>query len=151
MSNTRQKIIDAAFDVFAKDLSAPLEKVADAADISRMTLHRYFKTRQDLLEAMWLEFIDWGNQIIDESMAQYNQPRDQLQAIVMRSAEMGDRFHFLMHASEEIDHETHQAQAQEMEDKMMRLVNVLRSNRLLKEDLPTAWIMHLYDGVLTAS
>lgn len=48
---TQQRIIDAAIIVFNEDFSAPLEKVAEQADVTRRTLHRYFKHRTQLLKS----------------------------------------------------------------------------------------------------
>jgi len=46
---TKERIIDAAIEVFNEDLSAPLQKVADVAGVTRRTLHRYFKGREELV------------------------------------------------------------------------------------------------------
>ncbi|MEM1121294.1 MAG: helix-turn-helix domain-containing protein, partial [Bacteroidota bacterium] len=46
---TKSKIIDAAIAVFNEDLSAPLQKIADRADVTRRTLHRYFSDRDELV------------------------------------------------------------------------------------------------------
>jgi len=46
---TKERIIESAIKVFNEDLSAPLQKVADNADVTRRTLHRYFKDRNELV------------------------------------------------------------------------------------------------------
>ena len=69
-----------------------------------MTLHRYFNSRDALLEATGLEMIGLSNGIIDEAIARHADPRRQLQEIIMQAAQMGERFHFLMHASEAMDY-----------------------------------------------
>ena len=50
MKDTEQSIIEAAILIFNEDLSAPLEKVADQAQVTRRTLHRYFKDRKELMD-----------------------------------------------------------------------------------------------------
>ncbi len=50
LSETKNRIIQSAIEVFNKDFSAPLQKVADNANITRRTLHRYFT-----IEKNWLQ------------------------------------------------------------------------------------------------
>lgn len=49
---TRKLIIDAGIAVLAERTSATLAEIADAADVSRSTLHRHFADRNDLLAAI---------------------------------------------------------------------------------------------------
>ena len=52
---TRKAILDAAIGVLATDPAASLGQIADAADVGRTTLHRYFPERADLLTALTQE------------------------------------------------------------------------------------------------
>ncbi|NUU19134.1 TetR/AcrR family transcriptional regulator [Cellulomonas humilata] len=52
---TRKAILDAAVRVLAQDPGASLGQIADAADVGRTTLHRYFPDRADLLAAVTQE------------------------------------------------------------------------------------------------
>ena len=151
MNKTQKKILNAAFDVLAQDFSAPLDKIAEAAGVTRMTLHRYFNSRDALLEATGFEMIRFSNRMIDEAIARYNHPREQLQEIVLQASQMGERFHFLMHASEEIDYEVFGPLMQKLEDRMTEIIEVLREEGLIKKGVPNAWLLHLYYGVLTAA
>ncbi len=47
--NSRDAIIEAAFDVFGRDPSAPLSDIAALAGVGRATLHRHFAGREDLI------------------------------------------------------------------------------------------------------
>lgn len=49
--NTQQKIINTAISVFNDDFSATFEEIAIRCSLNRRTLHRYFKNRNELLEA----------------------------------------------------------------------------------------------------
>lgn len=51
-ARTRQAIIDAAIDVLGQNPSASLGEIAAAANVGRTTLHRYFRERSDLLQAL---------------------------------------------------------------------------------------------------
>lgn len=52
---TRRAILDAAAAVWARDYSASLGDIADRAEVSRSTLHRYFPERQALVDALLIE------------------------------------------------------------------------------------------------
>lgn len=151
MNKTQKKILNAAFDILAQDFSAPLDRIAEAAGVTRMTLHRYFNSRDTLLEATGLEMIRFSNCIIDEAIAQHDHPREQLQAIVMQASQMGERFHFLMHASEEIDYEVFGPLIQKLDDRMTEIIEALREEGLIQKGIPNAWLLHFYGGVLTAA
>ncbi|SFF15573.1 DNA-binding transcriptional regulator, AcrR family [Actinoplanes philippinensis] len=54
-ARTRQAILDAAIEVLARNPAASLGDVAEAADVGRTTLHRYFPERGDLIAALRAE------------------------------------------------------------------------------------------------
>ena len=151
MNKTQIKIINAAFEVLSQDISAPLEKIADTAGVTRMTLHRYYNGRQALLEATSFEMIRLGNQIIDSAIDQHDHPYEQLKAIVMEASQMGERFHFLMHVHEEIDYALLGQKVQELDDKMVEIFEALREQNLIRKDMPNSWLLHLYGGIMTAA
>ena len=152
MVKTRERILDVAFDVLGRDLSVSLERIAEAAGVSRMTLHRHFGTRQALLEAMFIEYFAGQNRIVEGAIAQYDDPRDRLRAIVERSAVMGERFHFLFHVTEEfVDEETHRAMHETLNGKMTGIFEALRARGLIRKNVPNEWMLHLYDTILTCA
>lgn len=151
MNKTQKNILNAAFEVLAQDISAPLEKVAEQAGVTRMTLHRYYNGREALLEATGLEMIRLGNEIIDEAVAQSANPLKQLELIIKNASQMGDRFHFLMHAHEIIDSEAFAPLVEGMDNKMIHIFDQLREQKLIEADMPNAWLLHLYGGVMTAA
>ena len=151
MNKTQKKILSAAFDILAQDFSAPLDKVAEAAGVTRMTLHRYFNSRDALLDATGLEMIRLSNLIIDTAVAQHSHPREQLREIVMQAAQKGERFHFLIHAAEEMGDERVGPLIQKLDERMTEILEALREKDLIRKDMPNAWLLHLYGGVLTAA
>lgn len=151
MNKTQKKILDAAFEVLAQDISAPLERVAEQAGVTRMTLHRYYAGREILVKATVLEMIRLSNQIIDDAVEENDRPLDQLRSIIMSASQMGERFHFLMHAHEIIDAQILESSVSELDRKMIGIFDQLREERLIEQDVPNAWLLHLYGGVMTAA
>jgi AcrR family transcriptional regulator len=51
-------IIDAARDVLATDPSADMRTIADRAGVNRATVYRHFPSRDELLHAVYLEYVE---------------------------------------------------------------------------------------------
>jgi len=151
MNKTQRNILNAAFEILAQDFSAPLEKIAELAGVTRVTLHRYYSTRESLMEATGIELCRLTKQIIEDAKAAHDNPRDRLKNVIMTSAEMGERFHFLMHAMEHDDHEQHYPKFQEVEQLLADLIETVRAEGFIREDVPTPWIVHIYYGIMSSS
>jgi AcrR family transcriptional regulator len=151
MNKTQRNILNAAFEVLAQDFSAPLEKIADSAGVTRATLHRYYNSRETLMAATGLELLRLTKAIIAEATALHDRPVQQLKAVIMTTAEMGERFHFLMHAMEHDNHAQHSPKFQEVEQQLAHLIEAVRQDGLIRPDVPTAWIISLYYGIMSAS
>ncbi|MCK2244032.1 MULTISPECIES: TetR/AcrR family transcriptional regulator [unclassified Crossiella] len=52
-SRTRKAILDAAVTVLAQRSTASMAEIADAAEVGRSTLHRYFPERSELMTAIF--------------------------------------------------------------------------------------------------
>ena len=125
--------------------------MAEHAGVTRMTLHRYYAGREALVEATVLEMIRMSNQIIDDAVDQHEMPLNQLKAIIMEASQMGERFHFLMHATEIVDGELIENSVGGLDHKMSKIFDQLRSEQLIDPNIPNAWLLHLYGGVMTAA
>jgi len=62
MKNTKQKILNSAITLLKQDLNCSLEEISENANVSRRTLHRHFKGKEDLL-AQTFETV--GNEYIE--------------------------------------------------------------------------------------
>lgn len=64
---TRQKIIDAAFEMFASDgyEATSIAAVADKAEVSKGLIYHYFDSKQQVLEAIFDQMVEVGDQILD--------------------------------------------------------------------------------------
>ena len=151
MNKTQRKILNAAFEILAQDFSAPLEKIAETAGVTRATLHRYYNSRETLLEATGLELYRLTKEIINEATTNHNNPPQQLKAVIIKSAEMGERFHFLMHVMEHDNHQQHYPKFQEVEQQLADLINTVRQDGFIRPNIPTPWVIHMYYGIMSAS
>lgn len=64
---THQQIIDAAFELFAKEGYAhtSIATVAKKAGVSKGLIYHYFDSKQAILEAIFDQMVEVGNQILD--------------------------------------------------------------------------------------
>jgi AcrR family transcriptional regulator len=61
------RILEAAEEVLARDASASMEKIADAAGLARATVHRRFASRKMLIDALSERFNDRYRRGIDQA------------------------------------------------------------------------------------
>lgn len=90
---TRRAILEAAAAVWARDFSASLGDIAERAEVSRSTLHRYFADRQSLVDALLADSLELmgaaGASTVDAGAT------DALLSLLRTLIDMGDRVIFL--------------------------------------------------------
>ena len=152
MSKSHQKIIEAAFEILARDPSAPLENIADAADVSRMTIHRLFNNRETLIEAVYREFTKWGNDLVDQALAKHDDPLQQLEFIVKNGAVDGIRFHLLYQIRDRVnfyvEDEALPQSAKSLILKLKGIFNVLNETQIVKPNMTVEWLFYLYIAIM---
>ncbi len=88
-SRTRKAILDAATTVLAENPAASLGDIAQAADVGRSTLHRYFAERIDLLRAVALHVHALSNAAIEHAEPDCGPPVAALRRVVECQLELG--------------------------------------------------------------
>lgn len=71
-TNTRQRILDAALQLFNQEgvASVSLRQIAKATGISQGNLNYYFKKREELVEVLYLELVDKMSVLVAEAAQQ---------------------------------------------------------------------------------
>jgi AcrR family transcriptional regulator len=87
-------LLDVAVAVLVADPSASLAEVAKAAGIGRTTLHKHYKTRDDLVRAVGHRAIDRWEAAIDSVIDQPD-VSDELRALVEATIPIGPQLAFL--------------------------------------------------------
>jgi len=149
--NTKQRILNAAIELLSHDASARIEAIAEAASVSRMTLHRYFSSREVLIEAASMEALVFAGRMIDAAIEAHTDPLDQLEAIVKGAAMMGGRFNFIVLDQEIFEREPLKPHINALEAKICVILDALRDDGRLKPGFANPWIVCLIDGVLTSA
>jgi AcrR family transcriptional regulator len=92
---TRRAILGAAASVLARDRAATLADIADAADVGRSTLHRYFPDRQVLVDAVVEDSLGALGQAVEEAALHQGPPLEAMRRLVAAMVDVGDRLLFL--------------------------------------------------------
>lgn len=89
-ARTRRAILDAAVAALAANPTASLAEVAQAADVGRTTLHRYFPERSDLLKAIGALAVSAVTAALERSRPTEGTGLEALQRACRELFELGD-------------------------------------------------------------
>jgi AcrR family transcriptional regulator len=156
MENTQQNIIDAAILVFNEDFSAPLEKVAERAAVTRRTLHRYFTGREELLASCEKDMRRNCKQAMTQAMNSSADLLTQLEHMLYAGVDCGAKYSFLskLHTRPEHQHSHEQAECAEYDIMMARyraVVAQLQDQGIISKHITGEWVAMLFQGVVTAT
>lgn len=155
MEATQQKIIDAAIEVFNVDLSANLEVVADHAQVTRRTLHRYFKDRAQLMEACQTEMQGKCRSAMMAAIKSSTDPLAQLEQILYAGIDCGSKYAFLdklqQHPPYRQMPDTPEGEFDEIKKHWFAIVTGLQKTGIISAELTPAWIFVLFGGMVTTT
>ncbi|MDB1089748.1 TetR/AcrR family transcriptional regulator [Streptomyces sp. ACA25] len=92
---TRRAILDAAITVYAQDRAASLREIAEAAEVSRSTLHRYFADRSALVDALADDAMLATRQALVDAALDEDTPAEAFRRLVRTFFDLGPRMDFL--------------------------------------------------------
>lgn len=150
MNRTEQAILLAANTVLGRDPSATLDRVAEAAGVSRMTLHRYFPSRLALVEGVFRAILRKANAVVDTAMAASDDPLIQLETMLKGDIGLGD-FSFLQQLRDERIDPAILAAGETLDASLDALLELLKGSGAIDPGAPTAWLKHVYYAVLSAA
>lgn len=94
-ARTRRAILSAAASVLARNRAATLPEIAQAADVGRTTLHRYFPDRESLITAAVEDSVQATGQAVAEAETDRGSPLEAMRRLVVAHLDVGDRLMFL--------------------------------------------------------
>jgi AcrR family transcriptional regulator len=157
MQNTQQLILDAAISVFNEDYSAPLEKVAERAAVTRRTLHRYFAGRDELLASCEQEMRRSCNQAIKEALDSSDNPLTQLENMLYGCVDCGAKYSFFskLHTRSGHQHAAHSnadcAEYEAVQSRYRSIIAQLQAQGVISPLLTLEWVTMLFQGVISAT
>ncbi|MBC8083713.1 MAG: TetR/AcrR family transcriptional regulator [Hymenobacter sp.] len=156
MQNTQQNIVDAAILVFNENYSAPLEKVAERAAVTRRTLHRYFKGRDELLTSCEQEMRRSCNRAMAQALDSSDNPIKQLENMLYGCIDCGAKYSFFskLHTRPEHHHSPQNADCAEYDavyGRYRAVIARLHAQGITSPHITAEWVTMLFSGVISAT
>ncbi|WP_075743849.1 MULTISPECIES: TetR/AcrR family transcriptional regulator [Actinoalloteichus] len=92
---TQRAILSAAASVLARNRTATLPEIAEAAGVSRTTLRRYFPDRDGLISAAVEDSVEAIEQAVADAEIEQGAPAEAMRRLVAAMVSVGDRLMFL--------------------------------------------------------
>ncbi len=145
---TREKVVNLAMIVLAKNPKASLDEIAEAAEVGRATLFRYFKSRKQLIHELVVE-ADRKLESATKPIIERNlNARDTLEEFIKVLVPLGASFHFL-------NFEQINAEGSGIEDlyrnqflRLKELSTRLQAEKVIDATIPLAWVAAVLDSLI---
>lgn len=153
---TRSRIIEAAIKVFNKDFSAPLQKVADNADITRRTLHRYFKDRDELIVTCERQMEMSCKKAMIAAINSSDDPLIQLKNILHAGIDCGAKYSFFYKLHQRTGHKHSQsdkdcADYDYIYQSFAQIIRDLQKKNIISRQMTIDWIQNLHAGIINST
>jgi len=153
---TKSRIIESAIAVFNADSSAPLQKVADNANITRRTLHRYFKDRNELISVCEREMEVSCKTAMIKAIDSSGEPLVQLKNMLFAGIDCGAKYSFFYKLHQQEGH-NHDRKNQDCADydyiyrSFAKIIEDLKKQSQVSEHMTTDWIQNLHAGIVNST
>ncbi len=147
---TRDAIIEAAFQVFGGNPGAALAEVAERAGVGRATLHRHFKGRDDLMVELARTAVRELDAAVEAATADAPSYGEALRISLEAIIPLASRHWFLAREPVETDAGVmadHEHRMQELAD----AIDAAKREGCFGADVPTAWIAQAFDSLVYAA
>lgn len=156
MHNTQQHIVEAAILVFNEDYSAPLEKVAELAAVTRRTLHRHFAGRDELLASCAREMQHSCFQAVTQALDSSPNPVTQLENMLYACVDCGTKYAFFskLHTRPAHQHSAQNADCvgyEAVHERTRALIRHLQAQGLISPYFSAEWVITLFQSVTAAT
>lgn len=151
MRITKSAIVDAATRLLAVNPGASTQEIADVAGISRASLHRYFPTRDALVEEIAAIAVERLGAVMAAARLDEGPPLDAIARLTEAIAPIVHQFAFLASQAQLQTSETLRAEDRAVDMTLLQLFRRGQLEGALRADLPSAWLLHAYGWLLYAT
>lgn len=150
MSETKNKILQAAITIWGKELTASLDDIASHAGISRRTLHRHYSGKDDLMNSVI-------NFIIEEYLSQIkiilqdsSTNKDKLKAFFRYDIDSGSKYMVFcqLRKTNYVDKESENENLKELYDIFFSMFKELKKENKINNTTPLQWLETFYSIVV---
>ncbi|MFL1375898.1 TetR/AcrR family transcriptional regulator [Nocardiopsis protaetiae] len=148
-NRTRRAILAAAATVLGRDRNAPLAAVAEAADVGRSTLHRYFPDREELVAATFEDSIAELGRVMEQVRPEEGPADEALCRVVNGHVEVGDRILFAFGDTATAQrYGGYEPGEPEEPEVLVRLFERGQAEGVFDPDADPAWMVHVMWALL---
>lgn len=153
---TKLRIIESAIEVFNADSSAPLQKVADNANITRRTLHRYFKDRNELVRVCEKEMEISCKKAMINAINNNKEPLAQLKSMLLAGIDCGAKYSFFykLHQAKEHHHNQDDKDCNDYDyiyQSFTQIIKDLQKQNIVSKEMTVNWIQNLHAGIVNST
>ncbi|WP_238006375.1 TetR/AcrR family transcriptional regulator [Dactylosporangium sp. AC04546] len=146
-----EAILDAALVCLTADRHASVADIAQQAGVGRMTLYGHFRTRADLLEAVFARLLAHCEEVLG-GVDLDGDPGAALRRLVGSSWQLVHQFHAVRQAAElELPEERIRAHHDQPMRRVEDLISRGRDSGAFRRDLPTSWLITVVYSILHAA
>ena len=143
---TLEAIVEAAIRVLNANAGATMSEIAAQAGVGRATLHRHFRTRDDLIGAIGVRCIEEMNAAVRAAISQGQPAVDRLRAMFRAVIPLGDRYSFL--GADYTDDPTTRQGYETQLHWAETLVEDLKEQGDVAQDVPSRWVVAQIDQLV---
>jgi AcrR family transcriptional regulator len=145
-----RSLLDVVAQVLVMDPAASLAQVAEAAGISRTTLHKNYATRDDLLRAVGYRAISlWEHAVLEADSADGSDGG--LRAVTEAMISIGPQLAFLWRTPA-FDHDAEVDERwRAVETRGLAVLKRAQAKGVLRADIPDWWLLQTYYGLIYAA
>ncbi len=125
-----------------------MAELATEIGISRATLYRYFKTRDELISALAtdsLERITAGVQEVPTNLQSY---REAFRLLLQALLSLADRYHFVANEPRCLRDPAVKLELERQYAEMFTMIDDAKAAGEIRPELPAAWVASCFDAVL---
>ncbi|MBN6052067.1 TetR/AcrR family transcriptional regulator [Nonomuraea sp. RK-328] len=154
----RDEIMSAAIRHLNTDPTASMAQLAEAAGVSRATLHRHFSGREDLMVALAHQSLDrWAEAQADAGIAGATASADPerieraLHALLTALIEIADEYGFGLADHAMAVQPDLLPRSEELEEREVAFLTAAQRAGVLRDDLPARWLSSAVLGLAVAA
>ena len=142
-SRTRGAIVAAAASVLARDRTATLPDIAEAAGVGRTTLHRYFPDRESLIEATIEDSIQAIHQSVADAALDQGSSLAAMRRAVAAMVAVGDRLMFVFGDPRVLEGYGAPDAVVPPDDPVIDLIKRGQAEGVFDPEVSASWIQHV--------
>ncbi len=143
-----ETILAAGFVLFSRNPGASLSDFAQEAGIGRATLHRYFASREALMDALCHAALSEIDAAIDSATHDAKSYTEALYQSIGAILPLAHRHLFLSYVT--VDDPARAAQFEKSNAQMREVIDLAKAEGTFDAHVPTAWIATSYDALVHA-